>query len=291
MTKQPTVRDILQKTETYLREKNVDSPRLSAQMILAHGLGLDRMGLFLDMDRPLGASELDAVRPLAARRGRGEPVAYIVGEREFFSLAFEVTPDVLIPRPETELIVEEAIRLFPGDSEMAMADLGTGSGCLAVTLATRFPSARVTALDLSPSALAVARRNAARHNVAERMEFLEATFSELPPVSGGYGLIVSNPPYVSQEEYEALSPEVASFEPKSALVPVPGQDGLEAYPAVVAAAFKRLAPGGVLMLEIGWKQGQDVKHLLEATEFGFEAVAVLPDLAGLDRVVIGRKPD
>lgn len=291
MTKQPTVREILQKTEIYLREKNVDSPRLSAQMILAHGLGLDRMGLFLDMDRPLQASELDAVRPLAARRGRGEPVAYILGEREFFSLAFEVTPDVLIPRPETELIVEEAIRLFPGDAEMAMADLGTGSGCLAVTLATRFPSARVTALDQSPGALVVARRNAARHNVAERMEFLEATFSELPPVSGGYGLIVSNPPYVSQEEYDTLSPEVASFEPKSALVPVPGQDGLEAYPVVVAVAFKRLAPGGVLMLEIGWKQGQDVKHLLEATEFGFEGVAVLPDLAGLDRVVIGRKPD
>lgn len=288
MTKQPTVRDILQKTEIYLREKNVDSPRLSAQMILAHGLGLDRMGLFLDMDRPLQASELDAVRPLAARRGRGEPVAYILGEREFFSLDFEVTPDVLIPRPETELIVEEAIRLFPGDAELSIADLGTGSGCLAVTLATRFPSARVTALDQSPGALAVARRNAARHNVADRMEFLEATFSELPPVSGGYGLIVSNPPYVSQDEYDTLSPEVASFEPKSALVP--GQDGLEAYPVVVAVAFKRLAPGGVLMLEIGWKQGQDVKHLLEATEFGFEGVAVLPDLAGLDRVVIGRKP-
>ena len=288
MSKQPTVRDILQKTEAYLRDKNVDSPRLSAQLLLAHGLGLDRMGLFLDMDRPLKAGELDAVRPLAARRGRGEPVAYIVGEREFFSLAFEVTPDVLIPRPETEMIVEEAVRLFPGDAELSIADLGAGSGCIGVTLATRFPAARVTALDVSAAALAVARRNAARHGVAERMEFLEAAFTDLPPVSGGYGLIVSNPPYVSQDEYAALSPEVAAFEPKTALVPGPG--GLEAYPAVVASAFKRLAPGGVLMLEIGWKQGQDVKHLLEAVEFGFEGVAVLPDLAGHDRMVIGKKP-
>lgn len=291
MTKQPTVRDILLKTEAYLRDKNVDSPRLSAQILLSKGLGTNRMGLFLDMDRPLREAELVALRPLVARRGRGEPVAYITGEREFFSMAFEVTPDVLIPRPETEMVVEEALRLFGKESDLRFADLGTGSGCLAVTLAVQFPSSRGVALDASPAALAVARANAARHAVQDRLEFVEADFSGLEAPSGGFGLIVSNPPYVSDEEYATLSPEVACFEPKSALVPRGGgATGLEAYPAVVASAWKALAPGGVLMLEIGWKQGPDVKYLLEADSFGFEGVAVLPDLAGNDRVVLGRKP-
>jgi release factor glutamine methyltransferase len=297
MTKQSTIRDILQKTESYLRDKNVDSPRLSAQLILAAGLELDRMGLFLNLDRPLKPDELDVVRPLVARRGRGEPVAYITGSREFFSLDFAVTPDVLIPRPETELIVEEALRFFGRDTDLRFADLGTGSGCLAVTLAVHIPASRGTALDLSPDALAVARGNAVRHGVLDRLEFVEASFADLPPVSGDYGLIVSNPPYVSEMEYAKLSPEVAAFEPRAALVPgetspagLAGSTGLEAYPAVVAAAQKALAPGGVLILEIGWKQGEAVKHLLESSKFAFEGVAVLPDLAGHDRVIIGRKP-
>lgn len=288
MTKQPTVREILLKTESYLREKHVDSPRLSAQILLAKGLKLDRLGLFLDMDRPLSPPELDAVRPLVARRGRGEPVAYITAEREFFSMAFEVTPEVLIPRPETELIVEEALRLFPREDPLAFADLGTGSGCLAVTLAAHFPASRGIALDASPGALEVARRNAERHGVLNRLDFVRASFGDLPPVPGGYGLVVSNPPYVSEEEYAGLASEVAGFEPRNALVP--GPTGLEAYPAVVAAAWKNLAPGGALIMEIGWKQGEAVKHLLESPEFGFEGAAVIPDLAGLDRVVIGRKP-
>ncbi|MBI4806456.1 MAG: peptide chain release factor N(5)-glutamine methyltransferase [Desulfovibrio sp.] len=289
MTKQPTVRDILLKTETYLRDKQVDSPRLSAQVLLATGLGLDRVGLFLNMDRPLRPTELDLLRPLVARRGAGEPVAYITGEREFFSLAFEVTPDVLIPRPETEMIVEEALRRIPGESDLAFADLGTGSGCLAVTLATHLPTSRGVALDVSKGALAVAERNAVRHGVRDRLEFVEASFSGLPAKSGGYGLIVSNPPYVSEGEYGELSPEVAAHEPVSALVP--GTTGLEAYPGIVEVAWRTLAPGGVLILEIGWKQGEAVKGFLESADFGFEAAAVLPDLAGHDRIVLGKKPE
>jgi len=293
MSRQPSIRDILAKTETYFRDKNVDSPRLSAQLILGKGLGVDRMGLFLNLDRPVLPSELDVLRPLVARRGRGEPVAYIIGEREFFSMSFAVDQNVLIPRPETEHIVEEALRVFPRETELVFADLGTGSGCLAVTLAAQFPASRGVALDLSAGALAVARANAATHTVADRLEFVLGTFADLPAQPCGYGLIVSNPPYVSEAEYGELSPEVAAFEPRGALVPEsrePGANGLEAYPEVAEAARRLLAPGGMLVLEIGWRQGQGVKELLESPGYGFEGVGVLKDLAGLDRVVVGRKP-
>ncbi len=299
MTKPQTVREILAKTEAYLRDKAVDSPRLSAQLLLAKGLDMDRIGLFVNLDRPLKETELAALRPLVARRGKGEPMAYILGEREFFGLAFSVCGDVLIPRPETEQLIEEAQRLFDKETPLAFADLGTGSGCLAVTLAALFPLVTVTALDSSPAALAVASANAAKHGVEDRITFVLGDFSALPPSRTpanageqcGYDLIVSNPPYVSHAEFGELSPEVACFEPRCALVPdAPEASGLEAYPAVVAVALRRLNPRGVLAMEIGWKQGPALKDLLESQEFGFEGVTVLKDLAGHDRIVIGRKP-
>lgn len=311
MTRPPTIRDILGKTEAYLRDKSVDSPRLSAQLLLAKGLEMDRINLIVSLDRPLKEAELAAIRPLVARRGKGEPMAYILGEREFFGLDFLVTPDVLIPRPETELLIEEAARLFAKDAPLAVADLGCGSGCLAVTLARQFPQASVTALDLSPAALAVAARNAAKHGVVAAVSFVQGDFTVLPSAEGGYDLIVANPPYVSQAEYAELSPEVARFEPRCALVPrmppAPGASGmsgtadlsggagaspasgLECYPVVAAVAQRCLKPLGVLAMEIGWKQGGAVKALLESAEIGFESVAVLKDLAGHDRVVLGRK--
>jgi release factor glutamine methyltransferase len=283
----PTIREILAKTEDYFRAKAVDSPRLSAQLILAKGLEMDRMGLFLDLDRPLREDELAQVRPLVARRGQGEPVAYILGNKEFFGLEFTVTPDVLIPRPETELIVEQAQAALAQDQAFNFADLGTGSGCLAVTLAKVFPVSRGTALDQSPQALAVARENAGRHGVAERIEFIQALFPDLPEVDGGYRLVVANPPYVSQAEYDGLSREVAGFEPKGALVP--GQTGLEAFPAVAQAASRTLAPGGLLLMEMGWEQAEAVTGLLRSPEYDFAEVAVLKDLAGLNRLVSARR--
>jgi release factor glutamine methyltransferase len=282
----PTVREILGKTEGYLQEKGADAPRLSAQLLLAKVLGLDRLGLVLAMDRPLSVEELDGYRPLVARRGKGEPVAYLLGEREFFGLDFTVTPDTLIPRPETELIVERALELFPQGALSRFADLGTGSGCLAVTLAVKFPQARGLALDKSPGALAVARENAVKHGVADRLDFVEADFAALPETAGGYALVVSNPPYVTAAEYRECSRKVRDFEPQGALVP--GETGLEAVPVVACAAKARLAPGGVLLVEIGWKQGPEAAAIL--AEAGFADVAVRRDLAGRDRVVEGRKP-
>lgn len=287
MPKPPAIRDILARTEAYFREKHVDSPRLSAQLLVAKGLGLDRMGLFLDLDRPLTERELAGVRPLVARRGKGEPAAYILGTKEFYGLEFLVSSAVLIPRPETECIVDTVLALFPPDASPDIADLGTGSGCLAVTLAARLPRARLTALDASAPALAQAARNAAHHDLEARITFVNASFQDLPIPPDGFDCIVANPPYVSEAEFADLSREVADFEPKAALVP--GPTGLEAFPAVIAAARCALKPGGSLLMEIGWKQAEAVRAMLEAPDMPFEAVAVRKDLAGHDRVVSARR--
>ena len=281
-----TVREILKKTETYLAGRGVDGPRLSAQVLLARAVGLDRLGLIMAMDRPLTPGELDVARELVARRGRGEPVAYILGEREFYGLDFAVTPATLIPRPETELFIDRTLALFPGGELGAFADLGTGSGCLAVTLAVRFPGAVGLALDKSAEALAVARENARRHGVAGRVAFELADFADLPRRDDGYGLVVSNPPYVSRVEYGECSAEVRDFEPESALVP--GETGLEAVPVVARAAFGALAPGGRLLVEIGWQQGAAAAGIV--ADCGFVDVLVRPDLAGCDRLVEARLP-
>lgn len=282
----PSVREILGKTERYLADKGVDAPKLSAQLLLAKALGLDRLGLLLAMDRLLTPDELDAVRPLVTRRSHGEPVARILGSREFYGLDFAVTPATLIPRPETELLVDRVKEHFVCGQLPSFADVGTGSGCLAVTLAVEFPSAAGVALDASPEALDVARQNAVRHGVAERLTFVEGDFTALPSPPGGYACIVSNPPYVSEAEYRECSREVRDFEPKSALVP--GPSGLEAIPTVAAMAYATLAPDGWLLVEIGWRQGGEAAELLAVA--GFVDVAIRRDLAGRDRLAEGRRP-
>ncbi len=282
MEKRPTVRDILTKSEDYLAGKGVDSPRLSAQMLLAHVLGLERLGLFLDMDRPLSEAELARCRELVARRGKGEPAAYLVGEREFYGLSFRVTPDVLIPRPETECVVERVEARFPRDGLERFADLGTGSGCLAVTLAMRFPGWSGVAVDVSPAALGVARENARRHGVSERIEFVVGDFSVLSGRGERFGCLVSNPPYVSRAEYASLSPEVSRYEPVSALVPHPrGETGGECFPVLAQVARECLSPGGVFLMEMGWTQADAARRAFAA----FDHVEVIKDLAGLDRVL------
>ncbi|MEF3696353.1 peptide chain release factor N(5)-glutamine methyltransferase [Desulfolutivibrio sp.] len=283
MEKRPTVRDILTKSEAYLSDKGVDSPRLSAQMLLAHVLGLERLGLFLDMDRPLSESELTRCRDLVTRRGRGEPAAYLVGEREFYGLAFAVTPAVLIPRPETEGLVERAEALFPRDGMVRFADLGTGSGCLAVTLAVRFSAWTGVAVDKSAAALSVARKNARRHGVEARIECVCGDFSVVSDRQERFGLMVSNPPYVSEAEYRSASPEVTGFEPKAALAPESdapgGATGCECFPVLAGVVRERLAPDGVFLMEMGCTQADAAC----AAFAGFSDVVVRRDLAGLDR--------
>lgn len=281
-----TVAELLRTFQARLDEAGVDAPRLSAQVLLAHVLGVDRHRMLLDRDRTVTSPQAECARTLVARRAMGEPVAYLVGDKEFYGLDFVVSPDVLVPRPETEHVVEAAVAAFAWDASLVFADLGTGSGCLAVTLAHLLPRARGLALDVSAPALAVAARNAARHGVADRLALVRGSFGSPVLGAGRFDLVVSNPPYVSDEEYAGVSHEVRDFEPRDALVPRtdgPSSDGLECYRRLAPEACAALRPGGLLLLEIGCGQGAAVGGILRG--HGYADVRVLPDLAGHDRVV------
>ena len=278
-----TVREAVAWAEKEFSAAGIDAPRLSAELLAGKAFELSRLGLIVRHTDTLEPEQLDALRALVARRAAGEPVAYILGEREFFGLAFRVTPDVLIPRPETECIVEEVQRLFSAKAPLTFADFGTGSGALAVTLAHEFPAAHGLAVDLSGAALEVARQNARAHGVAERLEFRCADFTslELPPAS--LDLVVANPPYVTQEEYAVLSPEVRNFEPELALVSP--EQGLAHLRGLLPVAARALRPGGALLCEIGSGQGQAALELAAASGLGLGETAILKDYAGLDRIL------
>lgn len=277
-----TLLRLLRWTTDYFAEKGIDNPRLDAELLLAHVLELDRVGLYLNFERPLNAMELDAIRPLVKRRGQREPLQYLLGRTEFWSLPFEVTPAVLIPRADTEILVEEA--LSRADAEAGeLLDVGTGSGAIAVSLASELADWQVTALDISPDALDVAQRNAAKNGVAGQMQFLHADLACLPQRQ--YDLIVSNPPYIAQAEWDELMPEVRCFEPQQALLAE--EEGLACYRLLAEQAKDRLKQNGWLLVEIGYRQAEAVRHLFAAA--GLRDVFVRDDYAGQPRVVGGRR--
>ncbi len=268
-------------------EHGVQSPRLDAELLLSHALACDRVKLYMDMPRPLDATELTAVRALVVRRRKREPVAYILGRREFYMRSFELTRDVLVPRPETEILVDRALEVLPADAERAL-DLCTGSGVIAVTLACERPSLRVDATDLSEPALQVARGNAERLGAADRIAFLHGDlFAALPlplplPDHARYDLVVANPPYVAASELAELAPEVRQHEPPLALVS--GEDGLDALRRLCAGVAQVLRPSGFALFELGAGQASAVCELL-AREPALTGVSAHRDLAGIERVV------
>ena len=252
-----------------------------AELLARHALGWDRAALLIHGREPEPAGFPAAYHPLIDRRANREPVAQIVGLREFWGLDFEVTPDVLVPRPETELIVEEALAFAREHECRTVIDIGTGSGCLAIAIATELPSVRVTAVDASEAALRVARRNAERHGVANRVAFVQSDLFE--QVSGAADLIVSNPPYMPSGNEDSLQPEVVRFEPQSALFGG-GSDGLDVIRRILASAGARLSAGGCLIMEFGFGQDADVQEAARAA--GWTILRVRPDLQGIPRTIV-----
>jgi len=281
----PTVRDILQESEARLQ--GVDSPRLSAELLLAEVVGCSRLSLIVDRNRQLSSVELDRVRELVSRRVKGEPIAYILGVKEFYGIDFHVTSDVLIPRPETEHIIEEVEKLYAKDMPFHFADLGTGSGILGVTIAVLFHKSIGVSVDISAEALSVASGNAQQHKVADRLDFIQGDFTTSLFNDSEFDLIVSNPPYVTENEFEAASHEVTSFEPVGALVS--GVDGLDHVRAMLEHVSRALKPGGVFLMEIGCGQGRGVKKIMSDQFSEFREVTVKKDLSGHDRVVFAQK--
>jgi len=270
---------VLNWTKGYLAEKGVENPRLEAEWLLCEALSLDRVGLYLNFDKPLQDAELAAFRALVLRRGKREPLQYILGSQEFMGLEFDVTPAVLIPRHDTEVLVEQAVQR--GKAATSILDIGTGSGCIAVSLAKALPKAQVFAVDCSEHALDVAKANAQRHGA--NVHFFHGSLFD--PVEGRhFDLILSNPPYIPQGELAGLQQEV-QFEPQGALDG--GDDGLDFYRSIVNAAPKYLNEKGWLLFEVGAGQAPQVLELL--TQAGFtEETFTARDPAGIERVVGGR---
>lgn len=275
-----TLLRILKWTADYFGERGIDSPRLDAELLLAAALGLDRVGLYLNYDRPLTDTELDRFRDSVKRRAGHEPVQYILGSSEFWSLRLQIDRQVLIPRADTEVLVEEVLALMP-NRPLRLLDVGTGSGAIAIALAHERPGWLITAVDISPAALNVARTNSALHNLTERIDFLEGDLAELPP--GPFEMVVSNPPYIPSGDLDALMPEVRDHEPRLALDG--GPDGLAAYRMLTGQAGRILAPGGWLAVEVGIGQAETVTEMFLAA--GLEQVSQRDDYGGRPRVVKG----
>ena len=278
-----TVLEYLGRATEFLARRSRPTPRLDAEVLLAQVLATDRVGVYLRFDHWLTDAQADAYREALRRRAAGEPVSHITGVREFWSLAFKVTPDVLTPRPETELLVEHALAAMPDpDRAYRVLDLGTGSGALAIALAHERPAAHVVALDCSRAAALIAAENARAHGVADRVAAVLGNWTAPIAPAARFDVIVSNPPYIVAATIDDLPAEVRR-EPRLALDG--GADGLDAYRALAAGAAALLAPDGLLAVEVGLGQSGDVAALVRAA--GLRDVTVRADLAGIERVVAG----
>lgn len=281
-----TVKRILDWTTEHLKRHGSESARLDAEILLAHARGCKRIELYTRYDDALTDPQRAQMRDLVRRRANAEPVAYLVGHKEFFSLPFKVTPDVLIPRPETETLVLEAVEIAKASpaERLSLLDLCTGSGCIAVAAAKAVAKFDVTATDLSEAALAVARHNADAKGVSDRISFRQGDLFGALPAEASFDLIVSNPPYVADAEYESLAPEIRLHEPASALLA--GPDGMNFLHRISAESPERLNDGGHLLVELDPAQADRFADSLRAS---FREIRVVKDLAGQARVVHATK--
>lgn len=286
-----TIADVLREAAARLRAAGLAEPRREAETLLSSSLGRDRAFLLTHADDELNGAQASDFRAWVERRAAGEPFQYIAGRQEFYGLEFEVTPDVLIPRPETELLVEEALKLLKGSDAPLLCDVGTGSGCIAVTLLHERKDARCFALDVSPAALAVAARNAARHELDERLQLLVSDCFEALRADEHqelrFDLVASNPPYIAELEMEGLQKEVRDHEPRRALTP--GGDGLAIIRRLLTEAPEFLKPGGHFLMEIGFGQHEQVAALIDRGVWTL--LEIHRDLQGIPRTVALRLND
>lgn len=279
-----TVQAVLDWTTGHLAENDSQSPRLDAEILLAQSRGCQRIELYTQYDQELTAEQRTVMRDLVKRRANHEPVAYLVGHREFFGIDFAVNAHTLVPRPDTETLIVELLDLAREQpNPPAILDVGTGSGCIAITLATQLPNARLTAVDISPEALAVAKANADSHDVSSRMTFLDGDLFDAVDPAARFQFIASNPPYVTSAELSQLPRDIRDHEPHTALDG--GADGLDIIRRLLAAAPDHLVPGGSLLCEFSPEQSAGVLDLL-AEQPAFEPGRIVEDLAGNARVVV-----
>ena len=281
-----TIKALIAWTTEFLSRKGIDSPRADAQILLAHVLKCKRVDLLVRYDEQPTEAERTRFRELIQRRVAGWPVAYLVGSRDFYLLSFEVSPAVLIPRPETETLVLEALQFLKPLKSPRVLDLGTGSGCIAISIAHQNKDSEITAVDISPDALDMAKRNAAKNRVENRITFLHGDLFAPLAQDASYDLIVSNPPYIAQTEFAGLAPDVREHEPRVALDG--GPDGLRYYRRIAADVGRNLKACGRIMLEIGSTQDEAVRGIL-AQRAELELGLTLKDMAGHPRVVQAKK--
>jgi release factor glutamine methyltransferase len=275
--------DVLTRTERYLRERGVPSPRYEAELLLAHALEMERLQLYLAHDRPMTQPELDAVRPLVRRRGSREPLAWILGQQGFHSVDLAVAPGVLVPRPDTEVLVDWLLEQVPADEPgpIYVADIGCGSGAIGLAVAAERPSVRVYAVDVDDAALQTTKRNVAALGLEQRVGVLRGDLLDAVPAQRPIDYVLSNPPYIPSADIDALQPEVSRYEPRRALDG--GPDGLDIYRRLVPAAAARARRG--VAVEVGHDQAPRVADLFRRA--GLVGITTRPDLAGIARVVAG----
>jgi release factor glutamine methyltransferase len=285
-----TIHKLLTWITDFFTQKNVDAPRLSAEMLLAHVLGMKRIELYMHFDKPVDDAKRETLRGLVKRAAYQEPVAYLVGSTEFYSMELAVCKDCLIPRPETELLVERAIEfLRTRQGAQHVLDLCTGCGCIAVAIAKNYPNASVIATDISDDALAVAAKNVEKHKLAEKIKLLSGDLFDpvIKELDGpAFDLIVSNPPYISTPEMEELDKNVKDYEPHLALHA--GPEGLDIYNRILEKVADFLKPDSALMMEIGYAQGPAIKEMLESANL-FASVSIEKDLSDNDRIAIAKR--
>jgi release factor glutamine methyltransferase len=281
-----TILEAINLSTEYLSKKEIDSPRINAELLLAHTLNCKRLDLYLSFDRPLDDNEVNLYRDFIKRRGKAEPLQYIIGQVEFYGLVFKVNPSVLIPRPETEILIEAIINSVSKDGKIKILDIGAGSGNISICLAKHLPHAFITSTDINQQALETAKENALQNGVPDRINFsLHNIESDESIYNNDFDIVVSNPPYISIGEFPSLKPELKVYEPKIALTDF--DDGLKFFRIISLKASDYLKLKGKLFFELGAGQSEYVKNIM--VENGFNEIAVKKDYQQIDRVISGVK--